>query len=163
MSDTISFTSVVLKKFSRSAKGGSAEFSSSMNNKVCTAMGWGIGAGNTSAGLEGELHASSMILKPNEAGLVKHKLELDIQSVREFQAVRYEIEGKKGKGFRYEIHFKVKFACKDGCRDLERYMLTMGEGKGTLTISYVKQQELTGDDGQRLISESQAKDTEGDD
>lgn len=163
MSDTLSFTSVVLKKFSRSSKGGTAEFSSSMNNRVCQAMGWGIGAGNTSAGLEGELHATSLVLTPKEPGLAKHKLELDIQSVREFQAVRYEVEGKKGKGFRYEIHYKVKFASKDACRDLERYMLTMGEGKATMSVSYVKQQELTGDDGQRLISESQAKDTSVDD
>lgn len=165
MSDTLSFTSVVLKKFSRSHKGGVADFASSLNNRVCSVMGWTIGAGNTGVDLEGELHASSMILTPKESGLAKHKLELDIQSVSGFEAVRFEAEGKKGKGFRYEIHFKIKFASKDACRDLERYMLTMGEGKGTLQVSYVKQteMELTDEKQERLISESQAKDTEGDD
>lgn len=162
--DTLTFTSVVLKQFSRSPKGGVATFSSSLNNKVCSAMGWGIGAGNTSAKLEGELHASTLILKPNEAGLVKHKLEMEnIQSVAAFESVRFEVEGKKGKGFRHEIHFKVKFGGKDACRDLERYMLTIGEGKASLTISYVKQQELTGEDGERMISKEQADDTENDD
>ena len=164
MSDTLSFTSAVLKSFSRSHKGGVANFASSLNNRVSAVMGWGIGSGNTSVSLEGELHASSMILTPKEAGLAKHKLEMDIQSVTGFEAVRFEAEGKKGKGFRYEIHFKVKFASKDACRDLERYMLTMGEGKGTLQVSYVKQTEMDLTDSQeRLISESQAKDTEGDD
>jgi hypothetical protein len=163
MPDTITFTSVVLKRFLRSHKGGVAVFASSLNNKVCNVMGWGIGEGQTSSHLEGQLHASSMILKPSEAALAKHKLELDIQSVGDFEAIRYEVEGKKGKGFRHEIHFKVKFGDKDGCKELERYMLTMGEGKATLQVSYVKQQELVDDDGQRLISESQAKDTTGDD
>ena len=110
------------------------------------------------------MHASSFILKPNESGLAKHKLEMDnVQSVTNFEAIRYEVEGKKGKGFRHEIHFKVKFAGKDACRDLERYMLTIGEGKASLTVSYVKQQELAGDDGERMISEDQAKDTADDD
>jgi hypothetical protein len=163
MSDTITFTSVILKAFGRTHKGGTATFSSSLNNTVCASMGWGIGEGQTSAKLEGSLYALSMVLKPAEQALAKHKVDLDIQSVGNFEAVRYEVEGKKGKGFRHEIHFKITFGDQEGCKKLERYILTIGEGKATLAVSYIKQHE--GDDGeqQRLISESQARDTESDD
>src|SRR6266567_5442705 len=158
--DTLTFTSVILKNFCRTPKGGVAMFSSSLNDKICKAMGWGIGAGQTSAHLEGELHASSMSLKPAEQALAKHKLEMDIQSVKDFEAIRYELEGKKGKGFRHEIHFKIHFGGKDACRDFERYMLTIGEGKATLQVSYVKQQELAGDDGQPMQSQEDEEDAD---
>lgn len=96
----------------------------------------------TGANLEGDLHATSCDLIPSEGALKKHAVDLEINRVTKFEAVRLELEGKKGKGYRTELRFKVHFTDKAGARKLEQYMLTIGEGKGSLTVSYTKQTEL---------------------
>jgi hypothetical protein len=167
MPDTIKFTGVILKSFSRKpASGGVAAFRSNYPTEgTCKAMGWGgMASGQTSANLEGRLAATHADLQPKDSELGKWQIEFDATAVDSFEGVRFEVEGKRGKGHRLEMNFKVHFADKTACAALEAYMTTMGEGKGTLTVSYVKQTaiELEDDKQERLISESQAKDTADD-
>lgn len=145
MSDStkISFTSARLEKFSRSSDGGTAQFASSWNQKVADTLDWSdIPDCFTGASLEGDLHAISCELIPSEGPLKKHAIDLEINRVTKFEAVRLEIEGKKGKGYRKELRFKVHFTDKSGAKKLEQYMLTIGEGKSSLTVSYTKQETL---------------------
>lgn len=144
MSDRISFTSARLESFKRSTDGGVAQFCGSWNQKVADALDWpdDIPQALTGANLEGDLHATSCELIPSEGALKKHGIDLEINRVTKFEAVRLELEGKKGKGYRTELRFKVHFTDKAGARKLEQYMLTIGQGKGALTVSYTKQEVL---------------------
>ncbi len=124
--------------------------------------------GQTSAKLEGRLAATHAHLQPKDGELGKWQIEFDATSVDGFEGIRFEVEGKRGKGHRLELNFKVHFADKTACAALEAYMTTMGEGKGVLTVNYVeqpKQGELPMEDGkqERLISKDQAADTAEDD
>lgn len=145
MADRITFTGAVLESFSRNGNGGKAKFSCGLNVKVMQSMGWvEIPECLTGASLEGELHATACELVPSEAQLKKHGIELTISEVSKFESVRLEIEGKKGKGHRTELRFVVAFPDIKGARKLEEYMLTIGEGKSSLTVSYTKQETIPG-------------------
>ena len=154
MAAKIVFTSAVLESFARKPEGGTAQFTSSWNKNVASALGWvDMPDCLSGANLDGDLAASSMELKPSDKELARHVIELDITRVYKFEAVRQELEGKRGKGHRIEVRFKVAFTAPGVCEMLESYMLTIGSGKGSLTVSYQKQQDLG------LISEQQAYDT----
>ena len=143
MSQKITFTSVVLESFSRKHDIGVAQFVSSWNANVAKALGWSdLPESVSGADLDGDLAASSLELKPMDAEAVKHKITIDIVRVHKFEAVRLELKGKKGKGHRVELRFKVSFVKAGVCEMLEAYMLTIGAGKSTGTVSYVKQAEL---------------------
>lgn len=145
MADTITFTSAVLEKFSRNGSGGKATFACGLNQKVMQAMGWvEIPECLTGANLEGSLSATTVKLVPSESQLKDHQIELSVSQVSKFESVRLEIEGKKGKGHRTELRFVVAFPDTKGARKLEQYMLTIGEGKSSLTVSYVKQEVIPG-------------------
>lgn len=144
MSDQITFSGVQLKAFARSPKtGGTAHFSSKFTKPLCTAMGWGgLNPGQRSAKFESEIHATSLELAPKEGALAKHKIQIDVKTCYDFQVLRYEQEGTRGKGARFELHFKVDFADTNACRYLEEFMVTIGEGKSNMVVSYVKQSEF---------------------
>jgi len=145
MADKITFTSAVLESFSRNGNGGKAKFSCGLNAKVMAAMGWvEIPECLTGASLEGELHATTADLVPSEAQLKSHGFELTVSEVSKFESIRLEIEGKKGKGHRTELRFVVAFPDQKGAAKLEKYMLTVGEGKSSLTVSYTRQETLPG-------------------
>lgn len=148
MSDTLTFTGVSLKSFSRNSNHGSVTFAGNYPTKhICDEMGWGgMNPGQLSTKLEGDLNATHAILKPKEQGLAKHKVEIDITSLHSFQGIRLELEGHKGKGHRLEIRFQADFADTAGCAALEEYMVTVGEAKSTLTVSYVKQAAMEFED-----------------
>ena len=143
MSDTLEFPSVTLKSFSRDKSSGEAVFMSTFPESVGKAMSWnGMPKSVTSAKLEGQLAATHVTLKPKDDELKKWKIDFDAQNVRDFQVFRLELEGHKGKGHRIRLRFKVDFAAKDACAQLEQYITTVGEAKSVLTVSYVKQAEL---------------------
>lgn len=145
MAQKITFTSVVLDSFSRKRDTGVAQFSASWNTEVAKALGWEeIPEFLSGASLDGDLAANALELVPKDKELKKHAVTLDVTRVTKFEAVRREIEGKRDKGHRTEIHFKVYFVAAGACQELERYMLTIGEGKGSLTVSYAKQEMLDG-------------------
>lgn len=143
MSDQITFTGVVLKSFSRNHKGGTAQLSANLTAKVITKMGWSeyYPDGASSVTLDGSLAASTVVLKPSAGELAKWETDFEASAVKGFEAIRYEMEGKKGKGYRYELHFAVTFADMKGCSKLEAFMTHVGDEKATLLVSYTKAAE----------------------
>jgi len=148
MPDTLKFSSAILKSFGRDKNGGHAVFTASFTKPLCDAMGWGgVPEGAQSIKLEGDLHATHATLTPKEKPLAKHEIDFDISEISDFQVIRLELEGHKGKGWRFELRFKVYSAARSICRALEEYMMSIGEVKSVLQVSYVKQGVLLPDDG----------------
>lgn len=155
--ETITFTSAVLKSFTRDHKRAKAHFSASFSQAVSRSMGWcDPHESHTGEALDGELAAQSMILTPNDGPLSKNEISVDISKVYAFQAVRREIEGKKGKGYRFELHFETQFADTNGCALLEEYITTVGDGKGKLRIAYTKQPKQMDIDGIQASEEQRS-------
>lgn len=152
----VSFTSAVLRNISRNGKGGNAAFTTSLSQAVCKDLDWShdIPECLTNAKPEGELVASAVELIPEQKDMVKQSVSLGVSKVSGFEIVRRELEGNRGKGHRLELRFNVGFQDSDGCRRLEQYMMTIGEAKGKLTVSYQRKAEQ-----EKLISEEQAEDT----
>ena len=156
MADKIVFTSAVLRSFGRDGKAGTAKFSASLTDQVMKALQvTEVPECLTGATIDADLHATAFELVPSEKELAKHGFDLDISRAHGFNVVRREIEGKRGKGHRQELHFVVTFADKNGCRKLEQYMTTIGEAKGRLSISYTKQ-EVLGDGVEATDEQRQA-------
>lgn len=145
MADKISFLSAQLISFSRKITGGEAKFSASLSTPVQKALGWtDIPAFLTSCKPEGEIAgATTMEIMPKDAELRKFGRDLQISKVHGFELLRLEIEGKRDKGHRIELRFSVSFQDQKGARILEEYLMTAGEAKSTVTVSYVKQGSLT--------------------
>lgn len=144
MSDQIQFSGVILKSFSRNHNGGKASFSANFSSKVGKTMGWaGFPDGATSISLEGSLAASKATLQPSDGALAKWEIGFDATAVKAFEAVRYEMEGKRGKGYRYELHFVAEFKDMTACKMLEEFITNIGDHKSTLTVAYTKAAEQT--------------------
>lgn len=134
----VDFTGVTLKSISRKpSSGGEAKFSANLTAAVQKKMGWGeMPPYETSANLEGDLAAQSMILGAKDTLMAAYEISVDIQSAGGFEAIRKELPGKRAKGFRHVLHFTVKFA-DNAMGLLEEYMLKVPEEKGSMTILYV--------------------------
>jgi hypothetical protein len=130
------FTGVTLKSFTRSESGINMSISSNLTADLIRSMGWGeLRDHEKSVKLEGALAAQTITL--NGAGtLSSFEVSIEAQSVSDFEGVRRELEGKKGKGFKHELHFKAKSADRTGCRDLEKFILSIPEGKGTMIVMH---------------------------
>jgi len=140
LTKTVTFTSAVLKSFSRGDSSGSAKFSASYTNAIKEAMEWGeVVDYQKSSKLEGELTGRKMTIKPSDGPLEKFTIEIDITTVYGFELVKYEVEGKRGKGHRWELHFTVDFNDPTGCRYLEEFKIHCGKGKSSVTISHEPQ------------------------
>lgn len=152
----VSFTSAVLRSISRNSKGGNAAFTTSLTQAVCKALDWSIDIPEclTNARPEGQLVASSVELVPDQKDMARQAVSLGVSNVSGFEIVRRELEGNRGKGHRLELRLNVGFNDSDGCARLEQYMMTIGQGKGKLAVSYTRKAEQ-----ERLISEEQAEDT----
>lgn len=137
----ISFQSCVLLSLARNGKGGAtASFSSSLTDSVCSAMGWAVPSDCfTSATPEGELQCESVELVPAQQEMRKHSVSIGVARVSSFELLRREMEGKRGKGHTLELRFKVSTSESGICARLERYMETIGQGKGKMAVSYQKQ------------------------
>lgn len=143
----IDFSSAVLTRFERTTKEGRAHFSASLTESLKAAMGWGdLPDGAISTKMDGNISAQTAVLKPMDVELKQHALDMDITGVESFSIVRLEVERTKGVAKMREVRFVVTFAAPDTCALLESYMLRLGEAKAKLTISYVKQANLHGND-----------------
>lgn len=124
------FTSVELKKFGRDDRGGHATWVCPLTKTVAVLMGWDEMPECYAGGsLSTELAARIVELTPNDEGLARHAITLDIQKMHSFQVVRREIEGKRDKGTRVDLIFKTDFADAKGCRKLEEYKLVASKSK----------------------------------
>jgi hypothetical protein len=140
MPDKVTFLSAQLLSFKRKPNGGSAQFSCSLSQPMCRAMGWIADIPAFVAKVErldGDLAAHALYLVPKDRALERHAIELEITKVHKFKSVRLELEGSRGKGHRTEIRFQVDFADVKGARKLEEYILTCG--KSTATVTYTRQ------------------------
>lgn len=163
MSDTITFTGCTLKGFSRDHNGGDAKFSSNITSANRKAMGWAeFPDGATKVTLEGDLAASSAEITPVDGALSKWTTVIQASGVGSFVAVRYEQEGSRKKGYRYELHFTLKFKDMTACRELEAFITHIGDHKSTMAVSYTKAAEQLPLDGpqateqQRLATAAEA-------
>ena len=154
------FTGLTLKSFSRSDKGLTASFSANLTEKIIGSMGWAsLRDHETSVGLDGKLAAKQVVL--SAAGTLSNiQYHIDAQEICDFEGIRRNLENKKGKGFRHELHFKMKSGDPTGAKALEEFMLSIPPTKGTLVVMHApptpKQGTLEGsesDDDQVELTE----------
>lgn len=102
-------------------------------------QGWQIpGDKTTLQGLEGKLTDGHFILSSRDK-LVQAEVDLPFKSVTNFQLLRLELEGRKGKGFRRELRFTVAFEEIDGCAKLEAFMMKATGSAGSLKVTYLRE------------------------
>lgn len=140
-SEKLTFTSVKLISMKRDNKGAVAKFSSTLNERILTKMGWTEAPECYTGGdLEGEIQATVLELEPSEANLARHAFTLDGIRIHSFNTVRRELEKTRGKGHRTELHFKVTAGDMKALEKLERYW-NSGTEKGKIIVSYEKPAE----------------------
>lgn len=88
--------------------------------------------------LIGELNASTLQLRPNDKELHKAAIEFDIQQVVKFELVTVS----DGDSTRRELRFQVITGAPGAIGTLEGYCDAVGQAKGELRISYVRQEKL---------------------
>jgi hypothetical protein len=102
-----------------------------------TAMGWDVpGRKTTSENLEGKLEGGHLILTSRDK-LIDAEVNIEFSTITKFACHRFELEGKKGKGFRRELRFEAKFKCVDGAANLENYMMRTDNARGVLQVTYL--------------------------
>lgn len=135
--DKVLLKGVKLEKFGRNRKGGEAHFSASLDRGIKDLMKWAeMPDGYPSASPGGVIVASKMLLKNDEGDLTKYEVGVDISSVGDFEIVQLQTQGKRGKGTRLQLYFKVKFVDVEGCAVLESYITTAADSVGTLEVTY---------------------------
>ncbi len=151
MSKTVQFSKAVIPSFTRSTTGGTAKVVASFTKPPCEAMEWGEPSDwGKSCNLVGELKSSIVDLEPYDSDLAKFRFELrPAPAVYGFSLLRVQV--KKGKTanknptFRTELHFSIDFTDPKGAEFLERYILSVGESRITVTYEpEAKQGELPG-------------------
>ena len=150
MANKIIFTNVSLLSFQRTSKEASAKLSAAFNDQIIKAMAWAEVPECLSGGsLDGKLNATSCRLEPNEKSLRAHGIDLDLSMASDFSYTRLELEGKKGRGHRLELRFKITLADNEACAKLERYLLTIGPSPSKLSINHAVQTtlEMQAEDG----------------
>ncbi len=90
--------------------------------------------------LDGVLKGGKLILTSKDK-LVDAEVDLGFIKLTGFSVNRFELEGRKGKGFRRELRFKVTFESEDGCSRLESYMMACDNARGSLQVQYFQQAE----------------------
>lgn len=135
--DKVTFTGVKLHSFARDRKGGKAKLSSLLSAPIQKLMKWAdMPEDYPSAAPGGVIVASHMLLKSNAGDLATFDVGVDIASLGDFEIVRLEVQGKRGKGKRLELHFTAKFTDVAGCGVLETYLCTAADSVGTLEVTY---------------------------
>lgn len=134
----ITFSGAQLLKVDRDSKRGRLFFSSELTKSVAKSMGWtDLPDKCTGSKMEGAINAATLIFAAKQRELFKGNGEFrcECQTVAHFEIVRRELETARGKGFRYEIRFNAVFASEDGAALAESWLVTVGEGKGSLRVS----------------------------
>ena len=103
-------------------------------------FGWEI-PGDKSAldSYDGKLEGGSFTLESKDK-LKDAEVNLPYLICSNFVCHRLNLKGRKKKGFRRELRFKVTFDVPDACAKLEGYMMTVG-ARGSLKLSYIEQPE----------------------
>ena len=122
-------------------------------------MGWSApGKNRTQENLVGKFQGGNFILSAKlddaEKGKLKLKsldgkldteaeIDIEYESISGFQCLRMEIEGKRGKGFRFELRFSCISKSPDFAANLESYMLRTDNARGSLQIYYLPEAKQT--------------------
>lgn len=84
-------------------------------------------------------------------------MEVDIayQSAKSFTCFRFELKGRKKKGFRRELRFTMAFEEADAAAKLESYMQTVGS-EGSLKLTYYPEEiqaelDLSSDEARQAV------------
>lgn len=138
---TINFPGVKIAEFGRSAPdAGYIKFHSTLPKgfeKLFELMGWDIPGNKTSLEkLDGKLEGGHLILTSRDK-IIDAEVDIEFSSIKDFACHRFELEGKKGKGFRRELRFTAAFKCEDGAANLESYMMRTDNAKGSLKVTYL--------------------------
>lgn len=99
--------------------------------------------------LDGVLSGGYFILSCQDK-LVDAEVNIEFQSIKGFECHRFELEGRKKKGFRRELRFRATFKCQDGAANLESYQIRTANSRGSLKVVYLKEQETPGVDENQL-------------
>lgn len=163
MPSSKTFISSRLVSFSKGDNGvGTAKFACPLTQPVIKTMDWDeFPDWLKSAHPVGEVTgATLMSLVPADKELKKHAIELSVTAVYGFEIQTLEIEGKRDKGKRHELRFKIDFSDPKGARKLEEYRAVVGDGKGNLSVSYIEQTklDLPEQSEQRPLATSEAED-----
>lgn len=140
----ITFPSVKIAEFGRvDPSSGWIKFHSSLPKgfeKLFALMGWDAPGDKTmSQKLEGKLEGGHLILTAKDK-LVEAEVDVAYLSITDFQCLRLELEGRKGKGFRRELRFQVKFVEEGAAAKLEAYQFECDNARGGLKVTYLIEQ-----------------------
>lgn len=160
MPQTIKFTGARILAVAYTKDGVHLKMSAKLTDKICEQMGWtqeygegraasrvvGIAEFLTGAKPEGKLDGNNLSLVPSDRELIKHGMDLDISTVKNFEVVRREQEGTRGKASVQEVHFTISVQGTGRLKKIEGYCEAVGIGKlaitSNATVSYEKQTEL---------------------
>jgi len=150
MAQYITFPNARVQSFSRNLTGGKISITCNLGSNVCKGMAWRQPVDmEKSTALEGELHATSMLLTPKDKELAKFELDLEIDAVKAFKQTRKEIDGSRGKGHRHDLTFEISFSAPEVAAKLEFFMLNCGGAKCSCKVSYNQQpKQVATEDGE---------------
>ena len=110
--------------------------------KLFEHFGWDVPGDKSSLySYDGKLEGGRFIIESKEK-LKSAEAEVPYLICSGFACHRLNLKGRKKKGFRRELRFKITLDAADACAKLEGYMMTVG-ASGALKLSYVEQPEQT--------------------
>lgn len=113
----------------------------SFSEPVREAMEWGpLPEGMQSAKLDGRLSATHLIMTPNGHELKRNEIQLDVNEVADFQAVR--VQSDDGESTRIELRFIVRTGQEAAEASIGQYMRAIGRGEAQFRVAYDQQDEL---------------------
>lgn len=144
MPEAITFRGAHIRYFDgRQEEGGAfvrVHMTADLSTPVMESMEWDDpGPSVTEAKLDGELHATHLILTPGDKMLRDREIQFDIRTVEDFKMVRV----KAGEdSTRRELRFVARSSAPGVAAMIDDYIRIIGEHQGVCRVSYVKQEEL---------------------
>lgn len=156
---TIHFSGAEIAEFGRvDATSGWIKWKVSLGKdmpKLFEHMGWELpGVATTQESFEKKLTGGNFILTAKDK-LVEMEVDIAYQTAKSFTCFRFELKGRKKKGFRRELRFTMSFEQPDAAARLESYMQTVGS-VGSLKLIYYPEQvqteiDLSSDEAQQAV------------
>ena len=125
--------------------------------KLFEHMGWALpGDATTQESFEKKLTGGNFILTAKDK-LADMEVDIAYQSAKSFTCFRFELKGRKKKGFRRELRFTMSFEEADAAAKLESYMQTVG-AEGALRVTYYPEAiqdelDLSSDEARQAVLE----------
>jgi hypothetical protein len=93
----------------------------------------------TEQGIDKKLEGGSLTLLCETTIGKNVEIDMPYKAATSFKLVRRELVGKKGKGWRRELHFSGTFDDTTGAARFESYMTRTNNAEGVLTLTYLKE------------------------